>query len=81
MRIQSISGVSNNMKRQPNNDFNNQKKKKDSQKEDRNEQLRKEFNNRNIGSNQTIIDNYTKLIIEAQRSFDKKAQRKQLNDS
>lgn len=49
MRIQSISGVSNNMKRQPNNDFNNQKKKKDSQKEDRNEQLRKEFNNRNIG--------------------------------
>ena len=73
MRIQSISGVSNNMKRQPNNDFNNQKKKKDSQKEDRNEQLRKEFNNRNIGNNQTIIDNYTKLIIEAQRSFDKKA--------
>lgn len=69
------------MKRQPNNDFNNQKKKKDSQKEDRNEQLRKEFNNRNIGNNQTIIDNYTKLIIEAQRSFDKKAQRKQLNDN
>ena len=73
MRIQSISGVSNNMKRQPNNDFNNQKKKKDNQKEDRNEQLRKEFNNRNIGKNQTIIDNYTKLIIEAQRSVDKKA--------
>lgn len=73
MKVQSVSGPSNNMGGPTDRNFNNQKKKKDNQKESREEQLRKEFNNRKVGYNQTIIDSYTNLIIEAQRSFDKKA--------